>query len=182
MSARNAIAFAVALASMPAFAQDDGPFISASVGQLRTSFNNLPANFTANETSTAWAIGGGYRFNQYVGLEAGYRDFGKLETRGPTTTQTKGTAWTFGGLAAYPLTERVDLLARAGWFRWKTKADNAAAGYHAENTGTEPYWGAGLSYTMTPKAAISANWTRFKSAYASTDDADVFEIGLQYRF
>ena len=117
--------------------------VSASVGQLRTSINNLPANFTADETSTAW---------------------------------------TFGGLASCPLTERVDLLARAGWFWWKTKANNAAAGYHAENTGTEPYWGAGVSYTMTPKAAISANWTRFKSAYASTDDADVFEIGMQYRF
>lgn len=176
------IIFLATLASMPAFAQDSGPFISASVGQLRTSFNGLPANFSADDTSTSWAIGGGYRFNKYLGLDAGYRDFGKLATHGPTTTTTKGTAWTFGGLASYPLTESVDLVARAGWYRWKAKADNMALNYHAENTGTEPYWGAGLSYAVTPKASIGANWTRFKSAYASADDADVFELGLQYRF
>lgn len=181
MIAKRTIILA-ALVSMPAFAQDSGPFVSASAGQLRASYNGLPANFTGDETSATWALGGGYRFNQYVGLEAGYRDFGKRDVRGPTTTTTSGTAWTYGGFVSYPLADRVEITARAGWYRWKTKADNMALSYHETNTGTEPYWGAGLSYAVTPKASAVLNWTRFKSAYASTSDADVVEIGLQYRF
>lgn len=171
-----------ALVAMPAMAQDNGPFISASAGQLRASYNGIPANFTADETSATWALGGGYRFNQYAGLEAGYRDFGKRAVSGTTTTTTSGTAWTYGGFVSYPLADQVEITAKAGWYRWKTKADNMALDYHETNTGTEPYWGAGMSYSVTPKASIGASWTRFNSASDSTDDADMIEVSLQYRF
>ncbi len=169
-------------ATAPTLAQDAGPFISATTGQLHSSANNLPANFTADDTSTSWALGGGYRFNQYVGIEAGYRDFGKMEIRGPTTTTTKGTAWTYGGFISYPLADRWEIAARAGWFRWQTEVNNATLNYHATHTGTEPYWGTRLAYSVSKTTALSLNWMRFKSAAASRDDADVIEVGLQYRF
>lgn len=175
------IAASLALAAAPAFAADSGFFVAGSAGRVHAKTDTAPGT-SANDSYPAWAIGGGYRFNQYVGLEANYRDYGQLKTQSGVAWSTADlTGWTYGGFVAYPVTDTIELTARAGWNRWQSEWRHSTGASGTLN-GTEPYWGAGLSYSVTPKAAIGANWTRFKSAYASTDDADLFEIGLQYRF
>ena len=216
---------AILLYCNAAFAEDHGLFINASAGHVTVksiSPNNAPGVHEDN-TSTSWALGGGYRFNQYVGIEAGYRDFERREigqdftfidvmlhiTRsganiplnfGTVSGHSKNTAditaWTVGGFAAYPLTQSVDVTARAGWYRWRSKwsansttswSDGVTVGSEVisasgTNNGTQPYCGAGLSYSFTKAAALSMNWTRFKSASSNTNDAEVFDVGMSFRF
>ena len=196
--------------------------MSGSVGHARAS-TDVPAGYSVNDTDTTWALGGGYRFNRYFGIEGGYRDFGKRSIQGGSTfnnvmlhitrsganiplnfgtvassdrSTADITAWTLGGLVAYPLTESVELTARAGWFRWRSEwsasgrtawTDGVTTGSETNsasgtNTGTQPYFGAGFSYSVFRNAAVSLNWTRFKSASNITDDADTLDLGLTYRF
>ncbi len=175
------IVASLALVAAPAFAADSGFFVAGSAGRGYATTNTAPGT-SANDSFSTWAIGGGYRFNQYVGLEANYRDYGQLKTQSGVAWSTADlTGWTYGGFVAYPVADAIELTARAGWNRWQSEWQHSTGASGTLN-GTEPYWGAGLSYSVTPKAAIGANWTRFKSAYASTEDADLFEISLQYRF
>lgn len=181
MNIKHTITIAALLASAPAFAADAGFFAAGSAGHVSAKTHTLPGT-TASDGDTTWAVGGGYRFNRYAGIEAGYRDYGKLKTQSGAAWSTADlTGWTYGGVVAYPVMDAVELTARAGWNRWQSewKQSNGTSG---TNTGTEPYWGVGASWTFAPKVAAVLNWTRFKSADQNTDDADAIEVGLQYLF
>jgi hypothetical protein len=203
-------------------ASETGFFVNASAGRA-TAHTVAPSGWSANDADTSWSVGGGYRINRYFGVEGGYRDFGSRNIQGGNTfsnvmlhitrsganiplnfgtvsSQSRSTAdvtaWTVGGFAAYPLTQSVDVTARAGWFRWRSKwsassviswSDGVTVGSESiaasgTNTGTEPYWGAGLSYSINKATTLGLNWTRFKSASSNTNDADVFDVGVSFRF
>lgn len=169
------------LSSVPAFAADSGIFVAGSAGRVHAKTTTAPG-FSANDSYSTWALGGGYRFNQYFGIEASYRDFGRLKIEGPASWSYGDlTGWTYGGFVAYPMTETIDLMARAGWNRWQSEWKNSTGG-SGSNRGTEPYFGIGAAWAFDKRMAAVLNWTRFNSASASTDDADMIEVGLQYRF
>lgn len=205
-----------------AHAQDSGFFLSGSIGHTKAS-TSVPSGYSASDSDTSWTLGGGYRLNRNFGIEGGYRDFGRRAVQGGgsfnnvmlhitrsganiplnfgTVTSSHRstadiTACTLGGVVAYPVTESIELTARAGWYRWRSKwqatggttwtdgvtASGETINASGTNTGTEPYFGAGFSYSLSGNSAISLNWTRFKSASGITDDADALDVGLTYRF
>ncbi len=175
------IAVSLALVAAPAFAADSGFFVAGSAGQVHAKTATAPG-FSANDSYTTWALGGGYRFNRYAGIEASYRDFGRLKVEGAGAwSQGDLTGLEYGGFVAYPVTDAIDLIARAGWNRWQSEWKNSSGG-SGTNRGTEPYFGVGASWAFDKRMAAVLNWTRFNSASNSTDDADMIEVGLQYRF
>lgn len=214
-------AFAV-LTCSHAHAQDSGFFLSGSIGHVKAG-TSAPSGFSASDSDTTLAFGGGYRFNRFFGVEGSYRDFGRRSIQGGSNfnnvmlhitrsgtsiplnfgTVTNSdrntadiTAWTAGGFFSYPVTEVIELTARAGWFRWRSEwsasgrtawSDGVTTGSETisasgTNTGTQPYWGAGISCSLSNNTAIGLNWMRFKSASSITDDADTLDVGLTYRF
>ena len=175
------LAVVALLVAAPAFADDSGFFVAGSAGRVYADTRTAPG-FSANDSYTTWALGGGYRFNRYVGIEASYRDFGRLKVDGPASWSAGDlTGWEYGGFVAYPVTDAIDLIARAGWNRWQSEWKNSSGG-SGTNRGTEPYFGVGASWAFDKRMVAVLNWTRYNSASVSTDDADMVEIGLQYRF
>lgn len=170
------------LASAPVFAADSGFFVAGSVGRVHAQTTTAPG-FSANDSYSTWAIGGGYRFNQYVGLEASYRDFGSLKVDGPGGSWSRGdlTGLEYGGFVAFPVTDNIELTARAGWNRWQSDWKNSGGG-SGTNRGTEPYYGIGAAWAFDKRMSAVLNWTRFNSADSNTNDADMIEVGLRYRF
>jgi len=80
MKIKHAITIATLLASAPAFADDAGGFVAGSAGHVSAKTHTLPGT-TASDGDTTWALGGGYRFNRYIGIEEAYRDYGQLKTQ-----------------------------------------------------------------------------------------------------
>ena len=75
-------------ASAPVLAQTDwsspfarGPYVGVSGGEskFRTDCSSL---FSCDRKDTAWKLYGGGRFNDILGLELGYTDFGKIRGAG----------------------------------------------------------------------------------------------------
>jgi len=114
---KNAMLLLLPLAfALPAFAADDGFFVAANAGLV--GFNNSPALI-----GSTLRISGGYNFNPYVGVEAGY-------ATGEGTTQTTfsgfGTSWSYtdtmkysashaAAILTYPFSEKFGVYAKLGF-------------------------------------------------------------------
>ena len=76
MNLKILAAAAVLLITVPAFAQGDGFLVSASAGQSRSP-GSRPVEYVSTGSELSWGLTGGYRINQYIGVEGGYRDLGQ---------------------------------------------------------------------------------------------------------
>lgn len=67
-----AVAAALALVATPAMAQDSGFYAGAGVGTFNLDIDHVDGTFDYDENDTGFRVFGGWQFNQYFGVEAGY--------------------------------------------------------------------------------------------------------------
>ena len=120
-----------------------------------------------DESDTAFKILGGYQINRNIAAEFAY---GQLLDKGGVEI----TAWELSGIYSFPLGNKFSIFGRLGFAMWD--ADAGAAG---SDDGTDLLFGAGVQYDLTNKLGIRGQWTRYDVA---DEDADLFSIGLIYRF
>jgi len=158
-----------------------GPFIGASFGSshLDESFDGFSIDSDAN----AYRIVGGFQFGDYLGIEAGYHDFGDfsetIDVGGLSSiTEIGAEGWTLGGTLGLPLNEQFSLYGRAGVFFWD--ADVEIDGFSIDVAEDDnPYYGGGARVDVTRNLSLIGDWTRYE---LDTVDSDVISIGFQYRF
>lgn len=201
------IALAV-LASSFAIADDSGWYAGANVGQSSAkiddarissglSANNLTmTGITDDDRSTGYKIFGGYQYNKYLAVEAGYFDLGNFgfnATTVPTGTlsgkiKLKGLNMDLVG--TLPITERFSVLGRIGVNY--ADANDSFVGTGAVNVlnsnpskrDTNLKVGLGLQYAFTPALAMRAEVERYRinDAVGNKGDIDLVSLGLIYRF
>ena len=159
----------------------EGFFIGASIGSA-----NLSENFDGldvDTNSTAFRIVGGWRFNEYFALEAGYHDFGDFEqsidVEGTlSTVSLTADGFTFGVTGSVPVSDQFSLFGRAGAFFWNGDAEiNNVSQATPEDT--NPFLGAGVSFSITEKFLLTGDWTRYE---LEDINSDVYSLGLVYGF
>jgi OOP family OmpA-OmpF porin len=176
-----AIAVFLILLAPTAYAQDNGPFIGASIGSagLDDDFDGL----SIDESGTAFRIVAGWRFNEYFALEGGYHDFGDFEQAFVVDGEDLNVAlsadgFTLGAVGSIPLSERFSLMGRAGMFFWDGNADiNNVSQATPEDSNL--FFGAGLNFQLSQKVQLTGDWTRYDLEDTASN---VFSVGLQYRF
>ena len=178
---RTALAALMMLLLAPCGAQAGELFVSASIGSadLDEDFDG----FTVNDSSTAFRLTGGWRFNEHFSLEAGYHNFGDFEAipgdvPGLDRARLSADGFTFGAAGSLPVSERFALTARAGAFFWNgsAKINNVTV---ASPDDVNPFFGAGLSFDVSESFALTADWTRYE---LDGVNSGVASVGLQYRF
>ena len=170
-----------ALLLSPLAQADTGLFVGASFGSshLDEDFGGFNIDTDAN----AYRIVGGFQFGDYLGLEAGYHNFGDFAETvdlGGFTSLTEVTAdgWTLGGTLGLPLNEQFSLYGRAGVFFWD--ADVEVDGFSINVPEDEnPYYGGGARVDVTSQLSLIGDWTRYE---LDTIESDVISVGFQYRF
>lgn len=170
-----------ALLLSPLAQADTGLFVGASFGSshLDEDFSGFNIDTDAN----AYRIVGGFQFGDYLGLEAGYHNFGDFAETvdlGGFTSLTEVTAdgWTLGGTLGLPLNEQFSLYGRAGVFFWD--ADVEVDGFSINVPEDEnPYYGGGARVDVTSQLSLIGDWTRYE---LDTIESDVISVGFQYRF
>ena len=153
-------------------------YVEGTFGAGRTDVDAFQG-FSGTEAAGTWSLGGGYMFNPFLGVEAGYRSFGEFEfaTPGPGTLKVDGHG-VYVGPVFDTYIERFHLQARAGGFAWK--ADASAGGVTQSDDGFDGYAGVGVSYAMTPKAFFGLSFTRYR--VLDEVDVDAWDIRLKYSF
>jgi OOP family OmpA-OmpF porin len=159
----------------------EGFYLGAGIGsaQLDDSFDGLDID----DDTTAYRLVAGWRLNRYVGLEAGWHDFGDFEQsftidgqRVDATLSADG--YTLGLSGSYPLGNRLELMGRAGAFFWDGEAELTYLS-EADPGDTNPYYGAGLGYALGEQFLVTGDWTRYE---LEDTRSDVFSVGFQFRF
>jgi OOP family OmpA-OmpF porin len=187
--------------SAPAFAASQGGYVLVEpgiVGLSKPESQLTTANFL-NPVSVT--LGGGYRFNQIIGVEAGFLFSGDSTIKSSYSSYTiteklRASVLHVAVVGTFPLGSKFDVVAKLG--AANTKLDYEATinnGYSfapgfvssASASKTNLLLGLGGLYNITPHFGIRAEYQDFgkvKLDVASAQDIGVraFSIGMLYSF
>jgi OOP family OmpA-OmpF porin len=200
----------LALVTCPLAMADDsaGWYGGASVGRSRTKIDNgriaddlLGAGVTSVSVSddkrdTGYKLFGGYQFNKYFALEAGYFDLGEFHFTANTTPAgtLNGTfkvrGVNFDAVGMLPISDKFSAFARVGANYANTRDSfNGSGAVVVTNSSPSKYdtnWkaGLGLQYDFARALAmrVEAERYRINDAVGGKGDIDLFSVGLIYRF
>lgn len=169
-------------------------------------------DFVATATSlddadVGWKLFVGYRLLPILALEAGYLDLGRatfdttivdapppfdditpFDIRG----RADGKGPTVSGVLHLPLTPRVQAMARAGLFRWKTNfterlPDTQTTRVDRSEEDIDLQYGLGIQFALNDEFGARLEWERLEDVGAgiggrSGRDVDFFSLGLTFGF
>ncbi len=166
------LAAVLGASALSAQAADKGVYAGAGVGQ---SFVDEQAY---DDEDTAFSVFGGYQFNRYFGLEAGYADFGKIEPQGAGRALEADSAY-LTAVGTLPITEKFSAYAKAGFHAWNL--DDAIPGLTGTNddSGTDPTYGVGVQYRLTDQVALRGEYSRFE---IEDLDQDLAQVQVRFDF
>ncbi|WP_018974711.1 porin family protein [Rudaea cellulosilytica] len=186
-----AIALATAsLAALPAVthAADGagGAFVNGNIG--RSSLDKG----LYDDNDTGYGINAGYRWllnpNVALGVEGGYTDLGKFDTKGAYSGLGLGHAsvkgWTAGVNGRFNVAPQWYVSGRAGLFRADTKGwTNETVSTYVDDSSTKWYAGAGFGYDFSNNLSLGLNYDYYKTSTNRLNlDPSLFSVSAEYRF
>jgi len=137
----------------------------------------------------AWDVFGGYLFNEYVGIELGYRDLGRAEWTDYSNKRNdvgvRGMSLGFVGF--YPLADKWSLSAEAGALNYLISNKKEYNTEYYSDSGIAPYLGAGVGYNFTDNLKLQAKYRRYENLDEEkwntlSMESNYWGLELSYRF
>ncbi len=156
----------------------DGLSLGASVGYVNVEDNEPGFDFEANDTG--YKLFASYEFSNHLGIEAGYIDFGKPsdEFQG-ASGEIDASGWNLYGVGNLPLSDGVDLFAKAGIVSWD--ADSVIDGILVDTSdGNDLALGFGARWNVNENLGFRA-----EADWFDIDEADsiwMASVGFELRF
>lgn len=168
------------------------PYLGANVGQSSSDIS-CPVGVSCDDSDTAWKIYGGLEINEFISMEVGYIDLGKVTYSGTAETGTRETnGMILAMVGTYAINPSFVLSGRGGLNILNTEVNGTIAGTPTLNTGdTDVVWsfGVGAQYNVTPSVGLRLDWERFFEAGSSDfnggtgeADIDLISAGVVYKF
>ena len=196
------------LASSAAGADDAGWYAGGNLGQSRATIDEArivdglkTSGFTTtlitdSDRHLGYKLFGGYQFDRYLSLEAGYFDLGQFDFVANTnpTGAYRGNLKLNGGnvdlVGTLPLTRRFGLFGRIGANYSNVRDGFSGSGLvevtdpHRSEHATNYKFGFGLQYAFTESLVMRAEAERYRidDPVERGADIDLLSIGLLYRF
>lgn len=161
--------------------------------------SNGAASLSSSDSGSGnqWRLQGGYRFNPYVAVEAGYIDFGKAKYQASYTGGTAQGTLKAGGLdvaalVSYPVNDSFSVFGKAGFVAAKVKSSlvagapaDLASGSTTDNV-VRPLLGVGALYKLTQNVDLRADYDHVSdlgnSSKTGKMSANLFSLGVAYNF
>ncbi|HHF3033024.1 TPA: outer membrane beta-barrel protein [Vibrio diabolicus] len=183
------------------------PYVGVSVGQA--SFGDVNGSLSAggntatttfkleDDSSLSGKVFGGYKFNEYISLEAAIGGYDALDGNVVTVGDMKFLA--IQPKATLPIGDHFNLFAKAGlsYFNAEVKVSNAVLGGStghttlSDSTVTGMY-GLGAEFAITKNFALQVEWeymlpelevSKGANGKGTVDtEINVFSVGMNYRF
>ncbi|MGD9164703.1 MAG: outer membrane beta-barrel protein [Chromatiales bacterium] len=164
------------------------PAAFAQNGYLGIGLGSASYSAFVDESDTGFSIYGGFKANEYFGLELQYTDFGtQLGTSDTyfklfeTTVEISGLG--FSGVGFLPLSPNFDLFLKAGVFAWNVDESvdsTVSIGSDSDDgDGYDPLFGFGAEYQFTDHFSIRSAW---ETVNVEGSYIDMFSISAQLNF
>ena len=126
-------------------------YVGVGIGAIDVDAND----FDDDDSVGKGFIGG--KFNEYIGAEIGYIDFGKFDNPIASAESDGVTVAVTGWL---PVHQRISLFAKGGRLYWDT--DVKAPGFRDSFDGKETFWGLGAQFEISEHVDAMLEYDRFK--------------------
>lgn len=182
----TAALLALAVASMPAQAQDSGWFIGAGGGISKFNSGCTAGPGTCDDNGSYWKVFGGYQFSANFGYEVGYGDLGELTrtVTGVGSDNVESNVYDVVLVATIPLGRAYSIYGKFGIYGFD--ADRTVTGAGTTNAkGRELTYGFGLKYHIAKSIELRAEWQRYFDVGDSATgafDVDVGLLGIAFHF
>ncbi|WP_324778479.1 outer membrane beta-barrel protein [Thiobacillus sedimenti] len=167
------------------------PYVGASAGRA-TADVTCPAGTACDDSDTAWKVYGGLEVNEFISMEVGYLDLGKVGYTGAKTGTRETNGMMLQLVGTYALNPDFTLMARGGMNILNTEVNGTIAGTANGNTGdTDVVWslGLGAQYNVTQSVGLRVEWERYfntgsPAANGGTGEADddLLSAGVVFKF
>jgi len=131
-----------------------GAYVGAGIGNTFFSSDYkdaLDQVKNIDENSTSWKLFGGFRGPRFIGVEGGYRSFGKVESSiSNQAFKSKTDGWDIEALGRLEIAI-IDIFAKAGVMFWSTEV--TVLGNTSDDSGTDFFWGLGAGVHLGPIGA-----------------------------
>lgn len=159
-------------------------YIGASAGEskFRTECRRTITQFECDRKDTAYRIYAGGRMTEFLGLEVGYTDFGRIRTSVGGETDAWAVPITL--VAGVPF-GRFGVFGKAGGLYGRTDVREGPGTLFDEGHKSGWGWtyGAGATFGITQNLQLRADWDRYKLDFVGgRRDVDMLSAGLQLRF
>lgn len=137
----------------------------------------------------AWDVFGGYLFNDYFGVELGYRDLGRAEwvDYANKMNDVGAKGMTLGVVGFWPIANRWSLSAEAGAMNYTLSNNKEYGSEYYSDSGIAPYLGAGVGYNITENLKLQAKYRRYENLDEDkwntlAMESNYWGLELSYRF
>jgi OOP family OmpA-OmpF porin len=162
---------------------------AALAGDFYAGFNIGQSSFDVEEGAasfkpdgTGYKIYGGYKVFRWLGIEAGYTDFGSFsETQEGVTLDADANAFGAWVVGILPATPRLELFAKLGATRWDANSTITEDDVpdSSSGSGTDVAYGVGIGYMLSERIGIRGEWETYKT---EGEDVRYGSIGILFEF
>lgn len=160
-----------------------GSYFDLNAGKSDFSVGNGLGNFGSDDGDTAYSAHIGSYFNDNLGMEIGYTDFGSIDRAGGST---KARGINLSLVGKFPLSPEFNLLGKIGTTYSDTDTSSApASGVVAgSDHGFGLSYGIGAEYAFTPQwsAVVQVESHKLRFAGGAKDRVSLATLGVRYRF
>jgi len=159
-----------------------GAYFDLNAGQSNFSLDNI-APWNTDNSDTAYSAHIGSYFNDNLGMEMGYTDFGTINRAGGST-RARGVSLSLVG--KFPVTPAINLLGKIGttYSDTDTSANPLSGVPTGSANGFGLSYGLGVEYAFTPQWSALLQYESHDIQYAgdNNDRIGVTTLGVRYRF
>lgn len=158
-------------------------YLGFNLGQSSYRLNNGSGGFPSDQRKTSYNLYGGSYFNEYLGVELGYIDFGSIARAGGST---KASAFNVGLVGKFPVGMSFNVLGRLGASYGRTDVSSSpASGIVAGNQGGwGSSYGVGGEYMFNTQMSAVLQYDEYNLKFAggNRDRINSTSVGLRYKF
>jgi OOP family OmpA-OmpF porin len=155
------LGFAAALAlSLPAMAQKSAGtyYVGGALGASNSSKFCDQLGPTCTDQRETWRILGGYRFNRYFAVEAGFNNLGTARDEDPAAPKAaRSKATDLVGILSYPVGNDLSVYGLAGAYRGNIKGADAT-GMTFNKSNSSGTYGMGLQWDFFAPVSLRGGW------------------------
>lgn len=142
-----------------------------------------PAGLSCDDNDTAWRIYGGGRFNNVIGGELGYVNFGEFSA-GPGSIESHGIDLALVAGVPFGTNQNWSVFGKLGVLYSWTDVGGIPGIAGRDEEGFGGRYGVGLQMGITQNWAVRADWDRYRIRVPGEgrENVDTLMVGAQYTF